>query len=122
MAKPASFCASQGQSEETRHRVGPTSALPGCQAQSISTEHHHVLLWATSTISCSAHPLLAATNPQPSIPSVANRGDGSSTLAQPHTAHTQLQGQLCAWPQGQVTAKTRGISALSTVRFEPSAR
>lgn len=45
-----------------------------------------------------------------------------SAAAQPGTAHTQLRGQLCVQPQGQVTAKTRGISVPSTLRFEPSAR
>lgn len=96
MAKPASFSTSQGQSEETQHRVGSTSTLPGCRAQSISAEHHRVLLSATSTISCSAHPLLAGTDPQPFVPSAANgrRWKQHPAPAQPSTAHTQLRGQL----------------------------
>lgn len=124
MVKSASFSSFQGQSEEIQHQDGSASALPGCWAQSISTEHHHVLLSATSTISCSAHPLLAATKPQPSTPPVANmrrwkQHPAPALLipAQPGTVHTQLQGQLRVWPQGQVTTQDEGNFSPSHASF-----
>lgn len=99
MAKPASFSASQGQSKETS-----TESLPPLRYLAAGHKASPVSITPSSSRPpapppAPAHPLRAATSPQPSIPPWQT-GGGSSSQPEPaaprHRAHSALRPAVCS--------------------------